>query len=39
KYKWGAVAADKLVELLEGGKAENEIIYTTRISGPSVSNN
>lgn len=37
KYKWGALAAEQLVKLLEGKEATNEIIYTTLITSPSVS--
>ncbi|WP_088810894.1 MULTISPECIES: LacI family DNA-binding transcriptional regulator [Listeria] len=36
KYKWGAVAAEKLVKLLQQEETENEIIYTSLIRGGSV---
>jgi DNA-binding LacI/PurR family transcriptional regulator len=29
KFKWGAVAAEKIVQLLEGKKVKNDLIYTT----------
>ena len=34
-YKWGSVSADKLLSLLKGKPAENEMIYTTLIRGKS----
>lgn len=36
KHKWGAVAASKLLELIQGEKTENELIYTSLIRGNSV---
>ncbi|EUJ50923.1 LacI family DNA-binding transcriptional regulator [Listeria fleischmannii] len=36
KYKWGAVAAEKLIKLLTHTETENEIIYTSLIRGGSV---
>ncbi|MBC2188266.1 LacI family DNA-binding transcriptional regulator [Listeria booriae] len=33
KYKWGAVAAEKLLKLLEGEQVADEIIYTSLIPG------
>lgn len=35
-YKWGAVAAEKILALLEGTPAKSERIYTTLIRGESV---
>lgn len=34
--KWRAVAASKLLELIQGEKTENELIYTSLIRGNSV---
>lgn len=34
-YKWGAVAAEKLLALLAGKVAVNEMIYTTLVRGES----
>ncbi|WP_239256564.1 LacI family DNA-binding transcriptional regulator [Listeria ilorinensis] len=36
KYKWGSVAAEKLVKLLHNEPTDNEIIYTSIIKGGSV---
>lgn len=29
KYKWGAVAAEKIIQLLDGKNVKNDLIYTT----------
>ncbi|MGX7164055.1 LacI family DNA-binding transcriptional regulator [Enterococcus massiliensis] len=35
KHRWGMVAAEKIVQLINGEKVEDERIYTTYISGDS----
>lgn len=35
KHRWGMIAAEKIVQLINGEKAENEFIYTTYIPGDS----
>lgn len=36
KHRWGMVAAEKVVQLIQNGQVENERIYTTLIPGESL---
>ncbi|WHA09226.1 LacI family DNA-binding transcriptional regulator [Enterococcus montenegrensis] len=37
KHRWGMVAAEKIIRLIQGEKVEDEAIYTTFVSGSSLS--